>query len=96
MARKAPKSPESTTFNARLDGATKDVLARAAEIRGESMTDFVLGAAYDRAVETIRQRHVVELSGRDSALFAGALAAPAGASAKVVSRFVAAHRRSQR
>jgi uncharacterized protein (DUF1778 family) len=47
-------------------------------------------------VETIRERHVVELSGRDSELFARALAAPAAASAKVVARFVAAHRRSQR
>lgn len=86
---------DAATFSARLDPETKDVLQRAAEMRGESMTDFVLGAAYDRAVRTIKDRTLIELSQEDSERFTRALAAPATVQPEILERFVKAHLGSQ-
>ena len=72
------------------------MLQRAAELQGQAHSDFVLGTAYERAVATIHSREVIELSARDSEAFAAALLAPSHISDDVVSRFVAAHARSQR
>ncbi len=92
-----PRGPVAeVTFSARLPRSTKTVLQRAAELQGQSLSDFVLGTAYERAVATIHSREVIELSARDSEAFAAALLAPPHISDEVVSRFVAAHDRSQR
>jgi uncharacterized protein (DUF1778 family) len=63
----------STTFNVPLALSTKRVFERALAIRGQTLTDFVLGATYDRAIPTIMDDTVLRLSERDSEAFALAL-----------------------
>ena len=45
-----PPEVEAATFNARLPMQMKKVLQRAADIRHQTLTEFVLGSAYDRAM----------------------------------------------
>jgi uncharacterized protein (DUF1778 family) len=52
------------------------LLQRAAAIRGTSLTEFVLSAAQDAAVRTIRDHEVITLSERDSRAFIEALLHP--------------------
>ena len=67
---------EPVTFNARLPRRMKNALQRAADLRGQSLSEFVLGSAYDRAVETIAAEDIVRLSVKDSEMFARAIVAP--------------------
>ena len=84
------------TFNTRLSTDVKALLQRAADLRGQSLSEFVLGAAYDRAAETIEQNTVLRLTTRDAEAFAAALDAAPAVDPAVVDRFVHAHRRSRR
>jgi uncharacterized protein (DUF1778 family) len=55
---------EAATFNARLPMHMKKVLQRAADIRHQTLTEFVLGSAYDRAMTTILDDTVLRLCER--------------------------------
>lgn len=95
--REAARNVETlTTFNARLPKRVKNTIERAADLRGQSLSDFVLGSTYDRAIETISAEDVIRLSARDSKAFACAMIEPARAKAPVIAKFLAAHRRSQK
>jgi uncharacterized protein (DUF1778 family) len=92
-----PSGPdeEASTFNARLPRRVKNALQRAADLRGQSLSDFVLGAAYERAVATISAEQVLSLSAADSIRFAEALIEPVVVDTAVLDRFMLAHRKSQ-
>lgn len=62
----------------RLSPALKETVTRAANVRGESLTDFVLRTISDAAWSTLRDHEVMTLSERDSTAFLAALANPAG------------------
>ncbi len=83
------------TLNTRLSPEVKATLQRAADLRGQTLSEFVLGAAYDRAAETIEQNTVLRLTARDAEAFAAALESAPMVDDAVVGRFVAAHRRSR-
>ena len=85
----------TTTFNARLPQRMKSAMQRAADLRGQTLSEFVLGSAYDRAVATISDENVLRLSQRDSEAFARALAEPAKVDDAVLTRFREAHQQSQ-
>jgi uncharacterized protein (DUF1778 family) len=85
-----------TTFNARLPKPIKYTLQRAADLRGQTLSEFVLASAYDRAVETISSETVLRLSERDSEAFARAILEPDPVNEATLSRFLEAHVRSQR
>ena len=85
---------ERATFNARLTKRMKTTLQRAADLRGQSLSDFILASAYDRALETIEAESVVKLSERDSETFARALLETPSVQKSVVARFRSAHRKS--
>jgi uncharacterized protein (DUF1778 family) len=74
-------------FDARLPGDLKDLLQRAADLDGQSLTDFVLGAAKRAAEETIQRHEVIELTARDSQLLAEALLNPPAPSARLRAAF---------
>jgi len=76
------------TFSARVPKSTKNVLERAAELSGQTLSDFVLGTAYERALITIKSRELIELSARDSEAFANALLTPTLVSDEVVAKFI--------
>ncbi len=85
---------DQTTFNARLPKRIKNVFQRAAELRGQTLSEFVLGSAYDRALDTIEAEDILKLSARDSAAFALAIAEAPAVDDAVVARFIEAHRKA--
>ena len=92
----ASSAEEQTTFNARLSKRMKNTFLRAAELRGQTLSEFVLGSAYDRALETIAAENVLQLSARDSERFALAIAQAPVAEDAVSTRFIEAHRKATR
>jgi uncharacterized protein (DUF1778 family) len=66
-------------FEARINSEEKRSLERAAKLSGRSLTDFVMAAAYDAALETIqRYEGMVLTDPRDREAFVAAmLASPA-------------------
>ena len=60
----------------RVSPATKELLARAAALRGSNLTGFVLESAQERAVELIEQYERLKLTNRDRDRLLAALAAP--------------------
>jgi uncharacterized protein (DUF1778 family) len=93
--RPAPMQDNRATFNARLTPEMKAHLQRAADMRGQTLTDFVLGAAYERATVTIEESHMIRLTERDAAVFAAALEQAPLPDPAVIGRFVAAHHKSR-
>lgn len=58
-------------LEARVAPETKSLLERAAELRGCTLTDFIVASAQAAAEETIREHQILALSARDTeALFA--------------------------
>lgn len=81
-ARKTPRAPtrRAATRDERIDfrvsPRTKDLLVRAAALRGSNLTAFVLESAQERAVELIEQYERLTLSNRDRDRLLAALDAP--------------------
>lgn len=60
----------------RVNPSTKDILVRAAALRGSNLTAFVLESAQERAVELIEQYERLRLTNRDRDRLLAALAEP--------------------
>jgi uncharacterized protein (DUF1778 family) len=60
----------------RVDGQTKKMVARAAELERRSLTDFCLTALAEAAQRTIARHETLVLSERDRQLFFNALVNP--------------------
>jgi uncharacterized protein (DUF1778 family) len=93
---RGPSAEEQTTFNARLPKRMKNAFQRAAELRGQSLSEFVLGSAYERALETITAEGLLQLSARDSERFALAITEAPVAEDAVATRFIEAHHKATR
>lgn len=81
MARKTARRSEHTVgknarLEARLTRAEKQIIERAAYIRGTSVTNFILSSAQQAANETIRDFEVLKLRGRAREVFVDALLNP--------------------
>lgn len=63
-------------LEARLPASVYALLKRAAELKGRSITDFVVSAAHDAAQRTIEEEGIMRLSAEDQARFAKALINP--------------------
>ncbi len=63
-------------LEARVSLEQKQLLERAAEIRGMSLTEFVLASCQAAAAHTIREDQVIELGMRDREVFVSALLNP--------------------
>ena len=63
-------------LEARLPASVYALLKRAAELKGRSISDFVLNAAQDAAQRAIEDDGIIRLSARDQARFAQALINP--------------------
>jgi uncharacterized protein (DUF1778 family) len=64
-------------LEARVTAEQKELLRRAAALRGRSLTDFVVSSAQEAAEEVVRAHQVITLGPEDSAAFVEALLAPA-------------------
>src|ERR1051325_8613860 len=60
-------------LEARITSAQKEILQRAAEIEGRSLTDFVVSAAHASARRIIHEQENLQLSKKDRGLFIAAL-----------------------
>ena len=63
-------------LEARISAEQKGLLVEAARLRGQSLSDFVVGSAQDAARQTIQDYHVITLSRRDQHVFVQALLEP--------------------
>jgi uncharacterized protein (DUF1778 family) len=77
---------------ARISPEALDVVKRAAEIQGRSISDFVVAAAQDAARRTVEEAQIIRLSVRDQRALLDALLAPPAPS-KALRRAKTAHRR---
>lgn len=69
-------SLKSQRLMARISADQKTLLQRAADIRGQTLTEFVVSAAQDAATRAIVDQEVIELSLRDSRAFAEGMLNP--------------------
>lgn len=80
-ATRSPKKPTPPTrayrFDARLNKAQKQLIQRAADIEGRTMTDFVLHSAELAAQRTIEQSSVLTLTAEQAEQFVDAILNPA-------------------
>jgi len=63
-------------FEARIPTAQKQLLERAASLRGTSLTDFVLGSAQEASTRTIKDFEMLTLHAQASDAFLNALLNP--------------------
>ena len=68
-------------LQARVNPETKDLIERAALVRGVSVSDFVINSAYDAATETLEGYKTLHLNKQDSKRFFDALLNPPEANA---------------
>jgi uncharacterized protein (DUF1778 family) len=63
-------------FEARIPSAQKQILERAANLRGTTLTDFVLGSAQEAATKTIKDFEMLTLCEEAREVFVNALLNP--------------------
>jgi uncharacterized protein (DUF1778 family) len=83
---------KTARLEARISPEARDTLARAAEIQGRSLSDFVVSAALDAAQRVIADTEVIRLSREASETLAAALIKPSAPN-KALRRAAARHRR---
>lgn len=94
---KSPAASEASSkqekrFNARLSEGQKALLQSAADLKGMTLSDFILGTAHDEAVRTIEAHEIIRLSRRDSMAFIAALEEPRAATTEIIERFARARK----
>jgi uncharacterized protein (DUF1778 family) len=68
--------PPTARLEARLPADVLEMLKRAAEIQGRTLTDFVVTAAREAAVKAIEEHHIIRLSLADQRAIAAAILNP--------------------
>lgn len=71
----APRA-RAERLEARISHDQKTLFQRAAELQGQTLTDFVVSSAQEAAVRTIEQMQIIRLSAEGSREFAKALLNP--------------------
>jgi uncharacterized protein (DUF1778 family) len=66
----------TSRLEARLPASIYATLKRAAELKGRTLTDFVVSAAHDAAQRAIEDEGIIRLSAEDQQRFAKALIHP--------------------
>lgn len=67
---------QTSRLEARLPASVYAILKRAAQLKGRSLTDFVVSAAHDAAQRAIEEDSLLRLSAEDQRRFADALLHP--------------------
>ena len=78
---------KSERLEARVTPQQKELLLYAAELKGLSLTDFLITSAQHIAEATIREHNVITLTKRDSQAFAEALLNPQQPNAELRAAF---------
>jgi uncharacterized protein (DUF1778 family) len=83
MRTPATKETRNERLEARLTPSQKVLLVRAAALRGQSLTDFVVNAASEKALDVVREDELLTLSRRDQVALAEHLRNPPTANARL-------------
>jgi len=78
-------------LEARIAPEVLEILKRAAELEGRSVSDFVVAAAQEAARRTIEETHIIRLSVEDQRAFVDAILSPPAPN-DALRRAAAAHR----
>ena len=70
------ESNRTSRIEARISPDALQVVKRAAELQGRSVSDFIVAAAQEAAQRTIEESHIIRLSVEDQARFAELLLKP--------------------
>ncbi len=70
------KAPKGERLEARVSRRQKRLIARAARLRGTTVTDFVVASAQQAAAAPIQEGRILKLSPEASAAFVEALLSP--------------------
>ncbi|MFA6287711.1 MAG: DUF1778 domain-containing protein [Opitutaceae bacterium] len=73
----ARRLPRNSRLVARISREDKDVIARAAAFKGESVANFVIGEARAAAVKLLGEQNEIRLNAEESRRLVAALLAPA-------------------
>jgi uncharacterized protein (DUF1778 family) len=87
-----PSQERTERLEARTTRAQKDLLKRAADLQGRTLSDFILQAASDAAMRVVEQHQAITLSAEEQKGFVKALLHPP----KPGARLKAAARRYQK
>lgn len=74
-------------LEARVPIPIKELIGRAACLEGVSLTDFVISTLQKSAAEVVREHEVLNLSVKDSAVFAKVMLAPPKPTRKLTQAF---------
>jgi uncharacterized protein (DUF1778 family) len=72
----ATKIRKNARLEARVTEEQKQLMERAAFLRGQNLTEFMVSVLAEAATQTIKDRELLELTERDRATFAEALLNP--------------------
>ncbi len=78
----ARRLPRNSRLVARISREDKDVIARAAALKGESVANFVIGEARAAAVRLVEEQNEIRLNAEESRRLVAALLAPARSPAR--------------
>lgn len=81
---KKEKRLKTERLEARLTSEQKELLQKAAQLEGTTLTDFVVRSAQDQARRVIQEHTLIKLSLEDSQAFARALLNPNEPNAKMM------------
>lgn len=90
----AARARTEERINFRLDRKKKELIERAAAIKGMSLTDFAVATLHREASEVVQHEQTLILSDRDRDAFLAALDNPPKPAAKLL-RAAAAYRRAR-
>ncbi len=76
-------SPRYERLEARVSPYLKELFQEAADLRGVTLSDFIISSAHDVAVQTMDQHKFIRLSREASIQFAKALSRPPRPNAKL-------------
>lgn len=71
-----PAMPKPERLEARVTREQKQLIERAAELEGRSITDFVVASAQSAARQVIQDHEILKLTARDREVFVQALLNP--------------------
>ncbi|MGO8955375.1 MAG: DUF1778 domain-containing protein [Rhodomicrobium sp.] len=74
--RKAHKPAKRHRLEARLTSEQRQLFQRAADLQGRSLTDFVIAAVHEKAVQTIESMEIIRLNAEESLKMAEAILNP--------------------
>ena len=87
IVRAGERRSRAARLGFRVDGRTKDIIARAARIERRNLTDFCLTALTEAAEKAIARERTLVLSARDREAFFDALVRPPKPSARLKRAF---------